>query len=269
MPHSIGECDKYNAMSFLKLLARFGGPGSAARWAAKLYRQMRTREPWNDMRAFRDIDVFRLMVASRYVLIPHRRAQELLREWLQDENQGLVSVVTGIVIAESKWEPFEFPHVLREVIHEELAKSGLPESVLYGIPAGATHPKQVGRIIRVLLVEPDDGLARFFTKAIRGCAFEDADFEVFVLPHVNAKELYELAAYQGWDLAVVNLNVVSADLVKTMSDDYHKPVVGIAGAHHTLDHLRQILGAGARGLVHIPCSAEVFGKTITQCLALA
>jgi hypothetical protein len=279
-------------MGFAKWIARRGGPGSAARWAAKRYRQIREAEP--NLETTRDIDVFRFIVASRYAIIPHRKAQAFLEGWLQNENQGLISVVQGIVIAESKWEPFEFPRVILDAIHEELSNSGLPESVLYGAPRNpittANPPTEKTHIhslsaVRVIFATADKDLAQHFSTAVQSALPNGVLFYALQPETARDADLWSLANEQNWDLAILLMdNIVyssysqsratlqddSMKFLRKMTQRFEQPIVCCYSSASWLtdDYPQQMLQAGARALIHIPCKNEVIRQTVQACLSL-
>jgi hypothetical protein len=115
-------------MGLVKWMARVGGPGSAARWAAKSYRTLRAGHPGYSKLS--DMEIFRLIIASRYAVLPSRWALAYLEGWMSNGDIGLRSLVTGILQAEHRID--HLPKAFAEAIDEELAKSGLPETVISG-----------------------------------------------------------------------------------------------------------------------------------------
>ena len=120
-------------------MSRAGGPGSAARWAVKTYRILRAEHP--NPSEFSDMDVFRMMIALRYSVIPSPRATAYLEGCMSVGDIGLRSLVEFILQADNSVN--DLPPVFKEAIDEELAKSGLPESVISGPPLSAARLKQL------------------------------------------------------------------------------------------------------------------------------
>lgn len=118
-------------MGFFKWVSRVGAVGGTARWGVKMYRRIRAQYP--DPSRTSDMEIFRLMVAMRYSAIPGAKHRAYLEGWLSQQPIGLRSLVTAILMTENGWDnPFDFPDTFRDVIAEELAKSGLPQSTIDG-----------------------------------------------------------------------------------------------------------------------------------------
>jgi hypothetical protein len=112
-------------MGFLKWISRVG-PGSAARWAAGGYQTLRAGHP--DRSQVSDMDIFRLMISARYARLSNPCAEASLEGWMSNGEIGLRRLVIGILMAENGVD--HLPDTFIEAIDEELAKSGLPNSVV-------------------------------------------------------------------------------------------------------------------------------------------
>jgi hypothetical protein len=117
-------------MGFLKWISRLGGPGSAARWAAGGYQTLRADHP--DRSQVSDMDIFRLLINARYLRLPSPCAEAYLEGWMSNGEIGLRRLVIGILMAENRVD--HLPDTFIEALDEELAKSGLPNSVLLDPP---------------------------------------------------------------------------------------------------------------------------------------
>ena len=108
-------------MSFGKWIANVGGPGSCARWAIKAYRKIRATYPTNAEMG--EPDVLRLIAASRYALIPHRKAQSFIE---QQFRAGGLNTLEGLVITmlmgEHGWDSFSFPDTFVDVVREHMKR---------------------------------------------------------------------------------------------------------------------------------------------------
>jgi hypothetical protein len=83
------------------------------------------------------MDIFRMLIATRYAVIPSPHAQAFLEDWMSNGDIGLRSLVIGILIAENRLD--HMPESFRGAIDDELARSGLPNSVIDDPPNGSHH----------------------------------------------------------------------------------------------------------------------------------
>lgn len=118
-------------MGLTRWLARRGGVGGTARWAAKGYNFFRQRHP--DPQELSDPELFRLMVMMRYKAMPDPRAEQFLLGIVNQVN-GLQGLVVAILMIEAGFTENDdsVQRMFMEIIVEELEKKGIPEIVIYG-----------------------------------------------------------------------------------------------------------------------------------------
>src|SRR5438105_3697205 len=106
-------------MSLGKWIANVGGPGSCARWAIKGYRKIRSVYPTKAEMS--EPDVLKLIAASRYGVIPNRKAQIFIDQAFQ---AGGLNTLEGLTItilqAEHGWHNFSFPETFIDVVREQM-----------------------------------------------------------------------------------------------------------------------------------------------------
>jgi len=118
-------------MGLFKWLSRVGATGGLVRSFADGYKQIRAANP--DHSRLSDKDIFRQMVDARMSILPNPVHRAIIELYLARPTSGLRHLLRGIVTVENGFmEPSSVPASLFEVIDEELAKSGLPESVVNG-----------------------------------------------------------------------------------------------------------------------------------------
>jgi hypothetical protein len=118
-------------MGFMKWLARRGNVGGAARWAANGYKFFRLRHP--DKAECPDSDIFRLMIASRFQVLPNPTSEEFLLS-LVPNLAGLFGLVVAILSVEAGYmeNTPENRKMFQEIVVEELDGQGIPSEVIFG-----------------------------------------------------------------------------------------------------------------------------------------
>jgi hypothetical protein len=118
-------------MGLFKWLSRAGAVGGLARSFADGYKAIRAANP--DPSRLSDKQIFRQMVEARMSILPNSPLRGFIEPFLNNPSKGLRHVIIGILMAENNLtDPFAFPKTFYEVVDEELAKSGLPPSVIEG-----------------------------------------------------------------------------------------------------------------------------------------
>jgi hypothetical protein len=117
-------------MGLGKWFVRFGAVGGIARWAIKNYQNLRTQFP--DHSKVSDVEIYNMMVGMRYSTLPgDKKCIAFFEGYMNSGSPGLKGFIAGVIRAENRsLESAPFPSLFFEVIDEELAKSGLPDSVI-------------------------------------------------------------------------------------------------------------------------------------------
>jgi len=111
-----------------KLMARFGAPGGTARWVIRWYSTLQLSLPNEPMHA-----LLEPMVRARTRVLPNAKRDTILLDRVRSVN-SLMELTLELLRSESgllDLEPKHFCDVL-EVVAEELRKSQIPKSVLFG-----------------------------------------------------------------------------------------------------------------------------------------
>ncbi len=119
-------------------LARRGSPGVTARWALNAYRTFRVRYP--DPAEVPDSVIFRHMIATRYETRRNERTEQVLLAKV-DDLHGLMGLVIEILVLEA-YLADNAPDSMRcivEVVADELRKSGLTDTVIFGSRVGSRY----------------------------------------------------------------------------------------------------------------------------------
>ena len=116
-------------MGLFKWISRAGSVGGTNRWAIETYKALRKENP--DPCVVSDMELFRRMVEFRYSIVPDTEAKAFLTGYLGEWPIGLRTFMNGMQRAEGRFmDPFNYPSTFSELVDEELAKSGLPASVI-------------------------------------------------------------------------------------------------------------------------------------------
>lgn len=118
-------------MGFSKWLARKGAVGGTARWAANGYEFFRKRH--SDKNEYKDSDIFRLLIVSRYETFPNEHHEQFLLS-IAEKLNGLHGLVVAILTVEAGFTENKdsVQKMFIEIIIEELVKAGISNATIFG-----------------------------------------------------------------------------------------------------------------------------------------
>lgn len=129
-------------MGLFTWLSHGGAVGGLVRSFVDGYKTIRAANP--DHSRLSDEEIFRHMVHARMSILPNVGHSSFMEAFLSNPSKGLRNVIVGILMAENESiDPWSLLEATREIIDEEFAQSGLPESVIEGEPEFIPSPPKV------------------------------------------------------------------------------------------------------------------------------
>jgi hypothetical protein len=105
------------------------------------YKTIRAANP--DHFHLTDKEIFRVMIEARMSIFPNVGQRAFIQPFLDTPSKGLRHLINGVLLAENApSDPWSFLQSIAEVVNEELEKSGLPQSVIEGVPEFTPGPPE-------------------------------------------------------------------------------------------------------------------------------
>lgn len=133
-------------MGFTRLIAKWGGIGGTARWAAKAYLRISRDKPDEKIE-----NILSVMVDERYSRLPDERAMRLMQGHLREKRLRHLGLFVVLMLKAEAWNSpnaraalNEYGQTAMSVVAEELRKKGVPEELVGWNQPGADLGQREG-----------------------------------------------------------------------------------------------------------------------------